>query len=305
MMTRVEPVRPTVDVVVVSYNSGATIRGCVETLCALAWASVTIVDNASPEPCAPAIADLPVRYIPAPQNGGFSYGCNLGAVTGTAPYILLLNPDARIEPEGLAALVEALDGEGSVALAAPRILDDDGRLDWSQRRFPRLRSTLAQALFLQRLFPRAAWADELIRDPTAYAQPRAPDWVSGACVLVRRAALERLGGLDEGFFLYSEDTDLCRRVWSAGWRVRFEPAATARHVGGGSAPRHQTEWISARSRVHYARKHHGRFVAALYAGCVALRGLTHAAAWMHRPAIARAHAAAGKAALAAVRTQPR
>jgi N-acetylglucosaminyl-diphospho-decaprenol L-rhamnosyltransferase len=297
--------QPQVDVVVVSYNSGATLRGCVEPLCDLPGVSVTVVDNASPDDSAAVVSGLPVRVIHAERNGGFAYGCNIGAAAGSAPHLLLLNPDARIEPESLRALVAVLEQDASIGVAGPRILDEDGQLDWSQRRFPRLRSTFAQALFLQRVFPRTSWTDEVIRDAGAYERPAAPDWLSGACMLIRRTALEPLGGLDEGFFLYSEDTDLCRRMRSAGWGVRFEPAATARHEGGGSAPRHRTEWISARSRVHYARKHHGRPVAALHAAGVWLRALTHAVVWVHRPAIARGHIAAARATVAALRTQPR
>lgn len=292
-----------VDVVVVSYNSRATLRGCVAPLSALPWATVTVVDNASSDGSLDAIADLPAALIRAPRNGGFSYGCNLGAEAGVAPYVLLLNPDARIEPGDLAALVWTLESNPGLAVAAPRILEEDGRVAWSQRRFPTLRSTFAQALFLQRLFPRSRWSDQVIRDPAAYTQPAEPDWLSGACLLVRRRALRAIGGLDEEFFLYSEDTDLCRRLREAGWKARFEPSATARHVGGASAPRHRTEWISARSRVRYARKHHGLVVAALEAVGVALRSLTHAAVWLHRPAVARGHIAAARAALAAVRAR--
>jgi N-acetylglucosaminyl-diphospho-decaprenol L-rhamnosyltransferase len=292
-----------VDVVVVSYNSRATLRGCVESLAALSWTSVTVVDNASSDGSHEVVVDLPIMLIHPGRNGGFSYGCNRGAAAGTAPYVLLLNPDARIDAADLATLVRCLEVDSTLAVAAPRILEVDGRIAWSQRRFPALSSTFAQALFLQRLAPRAPWSDQVIRDPAAYIRPATPDWLSGACLLVRREALEAFGGLDEGFFLYSEDTDLCRRLRTKGWGVRYEPAATARHTGGASAPRHQTGWISARSRVRYARKHHGVAVAAVEAIGVALGALTHAAVWLHRPAVARGHVAAARAAFAAVRVR--
>jgi hypothetical protein len=182
-------------------------------------------------------------------------------------------------------------------------LNDDGTLAWSQRRFPRLRSTYAQALLLHRLFPQAPWTDEVIRDPAAYERPGSPDWLSGACLLVRRAALEQIGGLDEGFFLYSEDTDLCKRLRRAGWGVRFDPRATVTHVGGASAPRTSTEWISAKSHARYARKHSGRVVGALDALGVALGGVTHAAIWLGRPGRARGHFAAFRAGLASIRSR--
>ena len=295
----------TVDAVVVAYNSAETLRACIEPLAGLPWVAVTVVDNASPDDSTAAVADFPVRVVRAPRNGGFSYGCNLGMAGGTAEFVLLLNPDARIDPQSLATLVDALRSRPGLGGVGPRTLDESGDLVWSQRRFPRLRSTYAQAFFLQRIWPLASWTDELVRDPDAYAAPGAPDWLSGACLLLRRTALDAIGGLDEGFFLYSEDTDLFRRLRSEGWGVRYEPRATAWHRGGASAPRHTTEWITARSRVRYARKHHSATVAALEALGVVIRAVTHAVAWIHRPARARGHVAAARAALAAVRPSGR
>lgn len=285
-----------VDAVIVSYRSAATLRGCVAPLAALPDVRVTVVDNASPDRSLDAVAGLDVDTVRSPRNGGFSYGCNLGAARGDAPYLLFMNPDARIDAESLAALVRVLESVPAAGLAAPRLVDEDGSLAWSLRRFPRQRSTFAQALFLHRLRPRAAWSDELVRDPAAYGRAGAPDWVSGACMLVRRSAFETVGGFDEDFFLYCEDTDLCRRLWSAGHAVRFEPAAVARHVGGASSGAGETQAIAARSRVLYARKHMGPLGARVQALGVALGEATHAAATFPRPASRRGHLAALRAA---------
>ena len=110
-----------------------------------------------------------------------------------------------------------------------------GSVLFTQRRFPRLRSTYAQGLFLHRAAPLAAWTDDAIRDPDAYERRGTPEWISGCCVLLRREAVASVGGLDEGFFLYAEETDLFKRLADAGWRAGFEPRATARHDGYGSA----------------------------------------------------------------------
>jgi N-acetylglucosaminyl-diphospho-decaprenol L-rhamnosyltransferase len=287
-----------IDVVVVAYNSAPTLRGCVEPLAAMPRVNVTVVDNASPRDSLGVIADLDVDAFRSPRNGGFGYGCNLGAARGDAPYLLFLNPDARIDAESLAALVGVLEADPGAALAGPRILDDDGSLAFSVRRFPRLRSTFAKALFLHRLFPRARWTDELVRDPSVYEVAGTAEWLSGAAMLVRREAFAAIGGFDEGLFLYCEDTDICLRLWEAGHSVHFEPRALVRHVGGASSGAGETQAIAARSRVYYARKHRGPLAARLEAFGVALDEALRALAHLRRPANRRGHLAALRAALA-------
>jgi len=264
-----------VDVVVVSYNSRRQLRRCVEQLAAEDGVQVIVVDNASSDGSLEEVTDLPVRSIGLELNGGFATGCNAGWRAGAAPFVLFLNPDASIEPASIRRLVDQLEHEDRVGAAGPRIDEADGSLDYSQRRFPRLRSTYAQALFLHRVFPRSLWADETVRDDAAYARPGAAEWISGACMLVRRSALERLGGWDEGFFMYCEDKDLCRRLWDAGYEVRFQPEARCRHTGGASAPRSSLLPILASSRVRYAGKHETRVVALLERAGVALGAITH------------------------------
>jgi len=284
-----------VHAVVVAYRSAETLRGCVAPLAAMPGVSVTVVDNASPDESADVVADLDVTVIRAPRNGGFSYGCNLGAADAAAPYLLFLNPDARIDADALTGLIDVLRTNPDTGLVGPRILDDDGSLSPSLRRFPRLRSTYAQALFLHRVWPLASWTDELIRDETAYAVAGTAEWVSGACMLVRRDAYEQIGGFDERFFLYCEDTDLCLRLWNAGFAVRFEPSAAVHHVGGASSGAGETQAIAARSRVLYAEKHYRPGVARVEALGVALSEATHVVTSVRRPASRRGHAAALRA----------
>ena len=289
-----------VDLVVVAYNSRDTLRSCVEPLADLPWVNATVVDNACPERSWETVADLDARIVRSPRNGGFASGCNLGTANGSADFVLLLNPDARIDPESLERLVTALEDQPDLGAAGPRIVDAGGALVWSQRRFPRLRSSFAQALFLQRLAPRAGWTDEVIRDERVYARPNRPDWLSGACLLLRRDALESMGGLDDGFFLYSEETDLFRRMRDAGRHAGYVPGAVAYHEGGASAPRNTTQGIEARSRIRYVRKHHGPAAALLEAIAIGLAAVTHVVTSIHRPSRARGHVQAGRAAFGAV-----
>ena len=279
---------PAVDVVVVAYNSGAQLRDCVAPLAGIDDIRVIVVDNASPEGGLETVAGLDVTAIQSGANGGFSFGCNIGWRAGTAPAVLFLNPDARIEPASVRRLAQALDDDPALGIVGPLIRDADGSLDYSQRHFPRLSSTYAQALFLHRAAPGAEWSDQLIRRPEAYARAGRPDWVSGACLMIRRAALETVGGLDERYFLYSEDVDLCRRVRDLGYAVGFEPAAVCRHEGGASAPRAGLYAVLAESRMIYASTHRGRLRVLERIG-IGLGELTHAAVGRGGPEARRGH----------------
>jgi N-acetylglucosaminyl-diphospho-decaprenol L-rhamnosyltransferase len=289
-----------IDVVVVSYNSREHLHGCVAPLARVDGVRVLVVDNASTDGSLETVANLAVTTIPQRMNLGFAHGCNVGWRIGSAPLVLFLNPDAIISPDALQRLAETLLADSSAGAAAPRILHD-GALVPSLRRFPRLRSTYARAFFLHRLFPQASWTDEIVRDEREYERPQTVDWASGACLLVRRAALEWLGGFDDGFFLYCEEIDLCRRLRELGLSVRYEPRAACTHVGGASAPRSTTIPILTASRIRYARKHRGRLGGGLERAGIALEAFTHTIAGSGR-AVRAAHARSLRLAL---RLRPR
>ena len=288
-----------VDVVIVSYNSGRTLRSCVGPLTGISWISVVVVDNASPENGLDSIADFDASVIRSDTNRGFATACNIGWHSGCSPYVLFLNPDASIAPSHIERLIKDAQLPG-VGAAAPRIVKREGSLAYSLRRFPRLRSTYGQAFFLHRLFPRASWADDVVRDPDAYSQGSKPEWVSGACILVTREALTKIGGWDDGFFLYCEDTDLCLRLRAAGYSVVFDPEAICLHEEGASGPRAAALPILAASRVHLARKHRGWLIALAEACGVALGGLSHAVLGAGDAAVRRGHARSIASAMKAV-----
>jgi len=264
-----------VDVVVVSYNSRSVLRDAVIRLIDEPQLNVIVVDNASTDDSLAAVGGLPVEAIALPRNGGFAHGCNHGWRAGCAPYVLFLNPDARIEPAAIRELIDVLAREERTGLVAPLIRKENGALDFSIRRFPRLISRYAQALFLQRIFPRRKWSDEVVRDPDEYRERTVVEWVSGACLLVRRSLLERVGGWDERFFLYCEDIDLCKRIQEAGFDVVFEPAATVVHTGGASASRPALLPTLAQSRIRFVQKHGTRATRLLERLGIGLCALTH------------------------------
>ena len=235
---------------------------------------VVVVDNASSDESVSVASGLPVAVVALDENLGFAGGCNVGWRAGGAPYVLFLNPDAQMSANGVLRLVDALERTAAGAVA-PRIVDDSGALEWSLRRFPQVRSIYGQALFAHRLFPEADWVDEVIREPERYEREGPCDWASGACLLVRRELLERIGGFDESFFMYCEDVDLCRRLWDLGRPVVYTPSVVCTHAGGASAPRWRLFRVLARSRIHYARKHLGRVGATTYRVGVGLNAFTH------------------------------
>lgn len=263
-----------VDVVVVSYNSAQKLERCLSGLVSAPEIRVTVVDNHSQDGSAQLAEKLGAETIALDWNSGFSHGCNVGWRGGSAEYVLFLNPDAAIDVDGVRRLAAILAGNPSVGIVSPRIQHESGELSFSLRRYPRVTRTLAQALFLHRLAPYADWADEIVRDPRAYEQVSQPDWVSGACLLVRRSLLEELDGFDERFFLYSEDVDLCHRCWQSGAAVRYEPGVTAIHTGGASAPPGRVLPLMAESRRLYSRKTERRAVVLLHGLAIGLVSLT-------------------------------
>jgi len=264
-----------VDVVVVSYNSADHLRETVEPLTRIPWVRAIVVDNDSHDGSLGLVSDLPVTAIQTGANLGFSKGNNVGWRAGESPYVMFLNPDARIVDTALRRLVDVLESSPNVGIAAPKILDDDGTINYSLRRYPRFLSTYAQALFLHRIATRAQWAEEQVRDAERYEVAGPQEWVSGAAMLLRRETLERLDGWDEGFFLYCEDIDICKRVQDLGLEVRFEPEAVVTHEGGQSAPWSSTLPILAASRLRYAELHRSRAAAFGERLGIALEAATH------------------------------
>jgi GT2 family glycosyltransferase len=242
----------TTDVVTVAYRSGAHLRSAVEPLCNQPDIRVTVVDNDCPDDSASTVSDLPAEIVRMGRNAGFAAGCNAGAARGSGNLILFLNPDATISPDDVRLLASCLEANSPRGAVAPRVFNAAGNLELTMRRDPSLASAFGEALFLHHLFPRRAWPTESVR--TGYNQPRDADWVQGSVLMVRRDVFEQLGGFDEHYFLYSEDADLGTRLRRAGYALRYEPAATAQHVGAASGRR---DWppLNVSARITYARLH--------------------------------------------------
>jgi N-acetylglucosaminyl-diphospho-decaprenol L-rhamnosyltransferase len=249
-----DPVGVLLDVVVVTYNSREHVRPCVQPLCNNSRIEVIVVDNDSADGTPDAIRDLPLKLIESRENRGFAAACNTGFGHGDAPFVCFLNPDAVATPEALLSLVARLEVDDRVGCVAPRVVEPDGSTQYTQHWFPTLRTTFARALFLHRLIPSSSTTFDVV-DPAQYQREATPDWVAGACLVLRRRVLERLHGFDERFFMYCEDMDLCKRIRDLGLGVVYDPNTEITHVGGASAPKTAQITRFSRSRILYAQKH--------------------------------------------------
>jgi hypothetical protein len=201
----------------------------------------------------------PTRVVRTGANLGYAKAVNRGLAETTGRYALVSNPDCVWQPGAVDALVAWLEAHPRCAIAAPRIRNTDGSLEFSARSYPDHFAFLFNRYsLLSRLFPRNPWTRRYLLLDWDHASPRSVDWVSGAAMLVRREAVAGVGGMDEAFFMFNEDVDWCRRMNQAGWSVDYVPAAEAvHHVGtskGGGSDRVILE--RHKGMIHYFRKHH-------------------------------------------------
>lgn len=250
------------DVVIVSYRSRELLRRCLDSLRAHPPAGdlrTVVVDNAGDDGVAEMVgADYPeVELLRSPGNVGFGAATNAGAALGRAPFVLALNPDAAVVEGTLEVLLGLLERDESIGCAGPALRRDDGSFDHAARRsFPTPLGALAHFSGLGRRVGGGP-----------LAQYRAPevergriDAVNGAFMLLRRSALERIGGFDPGYWMYMEDLDLNYRLAEAGWRTFYEPRATALHTKAGTTGGQRT----ARLELYFHRGM-GRFYRRHYA----------------------------------------
>lgn len=273
-----------VAVVVVAHDSGADLVRCVESLERATDGPVetVVVDHASRDGSIEALLQRfpATRLVRTGDNPGFAAGCNRGIEVTGQPLVLLLNPDAALRPGALASMTDYLERHPDVGILGPRLLHPDGSLQTSAYRAPGLLTETARITRIADLVPRQVVRRSAVLrrllPATGHFDPhdrtRDVEMVTGACMLVRRQLLQELGGLDEGYFLYYEEIDLCLRAREHGWRIVHLPAAKAAHRIGGSTRRAARLAWAARhlSRVRFHRLHGGAFRSALICGLVAV-----------------------------------
>lgn len=254
-------------IIIVSWNTRQLLADCLHSLQAapLSGESETlVVDNASVDGSADMVrASFPgVHLVTNRENVGFARATNQALESAGGRYALLLNPDTIVRPGALDTLVTFMDAHETVGAVGPRILNPDGTLQVSCFPAPSLGREIWRLSHLDGLKPYSRYDTSRWDD----RRPRPIDTLLGACLMVRRAALDQIGLLDETFFMYSEEIDLCQRLARAGWRLFWVPEAEIVHYGGQSSRQVPAESFLRlyRGKVLYFRKHYGNRGARLY-----------------------------------------
>jgi N-acetylglucosaminyl-diphospho-decaprenol L-rhamnosyltransferase len=224
---------------------------------------IIVVENGSSDHSLAVLARFPQLWVLAQaENIGFTRGNNLALAAARGRHVLLLNPDTEVIGDALAQMVDYLDAHPDVGIVGPHTLNTDGTTQSTRRRFPTLGTALFESTWLQRLAPPGVLQHYYVSDAPDHAVIDV-GWVQGSALMARREVYAQIGGLDEGYIMFSEEMDWCRRAHDAGWRVVYLGTARIVHHGGKS-----TDQVIARrhiyfqqSKVRYFRKFHGPLVA--------------------------------------------
>jgi N-acetylglucosaminyl-diphospho-decaprenol L-rhamnosyltransferase len=262
--------RDDVSVVVVTYNAMPWIERC---LASAAGHEIVVVDHGSTDGTLALVRErFPLVRVFEQENLGLSAGWNRGIRETVGEYVLILNADAWAEADGVARLAAFADEHPRAAVVGPRLRHPDGRLQPSVRGFPTPWRIATEYLFLRKLAPRSRTLNAFYAEGFAHDRARTAEFVMGAVMLVRRAAVDEVGPLDEDFFLFSEETDWCYRFRQAGWQVWFTPDAEFTHVYG-AAHGGRLFRENVRGHLRFLAKHQGMGAASrarwiMCAGCL-------------------------------------
>lgn len=262
-------------VIVVSTNEARWLRPCLRTIYERAGdiaLDVVVADNESTDGTRELVeSEFPQARVVTCENRGFAHANNRGLMTCDARYALFLNPDTEILEGTFEQLVRALDARPSVGLIGVKQVTADGELFPTVRRFPNALRALGEALGSERFPVRASWLGERELDLALYDRELECDWTSGSFMLARMEALYGGGFMDERFFIYGEEPDLCLRIQQAGWEIRHLPLMTILHHAGKAGINPKMEAQNALARAQHALKHFGRLHRAAYLGALGLR----------------------------------
>ncbi|HTL41904.1 MAG TPA: glycosyltransferase family 2 protein [Pseudolysinimonas sp.] len=233
----------------VAYHSNRVLGGFLDSIAATTPVRIVVVDNApGSDNAASLAAQAHADYIPLASNPGYGGAINRGVreLPASVEWVLISNPDVVLAPGAIDALRTTGSSDPTIGAVGPAVLNPDRSVYPSARAVPSLRTGIGHALFAN-LWQRNPWTLAYRRETDASGR-RDAGWLSGSCLLVRRAAFEAIGGFDEGYFMYFEDVDLGFRLGKAGYRNVYEPAASVTHVGAHSTSGESARMVDAHHR---------------------------------------------------------
>jgi len=238
-----------VSAVVINHDAGEALLTCVASLRAAGVGEVVVVDNASSDGSLARLAacDLDAVLVPTGRNLGYGSGANAGVRRASGEILLVCNADLTVDVDAVSRLAACLRDEPDVAIVGPTVREPDGTRYPSARSFPDLSDAIGHAV-MSLVWPDNPFTRRYRRSEETFETASEADWVSGACMAIRRIAFESVSGFDPAYFMYVEDLDLCWRVHRAGWRVLHLPAAEVTHLGGASTARHPYRMLAAHHR---------------------------------------------------------
>ena len=253
---------PDLSVILVSWNTCTELRECLTSVYAAdpGRMEVIVIDNASGDDSVHMVQrEFPdVKLLVNPGNYGFGRGVNQGLEIYSGRYALLLNPDSVVSPGAFTDLIKFADANPDSGIIGMKILNSDGTLQYSCRRFPTLEAAIFRNTILTRFFPKNTYTLEYLMTNWDHTSPTDVDWVSGAAMLLRRKFVEDVGVLDERFFMYCEDVDMGYRAKQKGWRVTYFPGAVVTHARGKSSDKSPNRMIVEhhKSMYKFYKKHY-------------------------------------------------
>ncbi len=264
-----QPPTPDLSIIIVSWNVETLLGNCLGSIFAGQGElslQVIVVDSFSSDGTVEMVAEQfpQVELIACLENVGFPRGNNLGLARANGRFLLLLNPDTIVHGEALTTMLTYLQENEQVGLVGAQLLNEDGSVQSSKRRFPTLKTAVFESTWLQPYAPQAVLDDYYAAD-VPDEETAVVDWVMGACLFTRREVFAQVGGLDEGYFMYSEELDWCRRIKDAGWQIVCLPTAQITHYMGKSSEQAVTyrHIHFNQAKLRYFRKYNGRLVATM------------------------------------------
>lgn len=263
---------PDLSIIIVSWNVSDLLANCLDSILSspisivdaqtnLSAIEIIVVDSHSSDHTVTMLRERypQVKLVEQNENIGFTRANNIGLGETQGRYILLLNPDTNVLDNALMCMMEYLDHNPDVGIVGPHTLNEDGSTQSTRRRFPTFWIGLFESTWLQRFAPKSLLDHYYVTEGIPSDATLDVDWVQGSAMMVRREVYEQIGGLDEGYFMYSEELDWCKRAKQVGWRVVFLGDAKIVHYGGKSSEQAaaRSHILFQQSKLRYFRKYHG------------------------------------------------